>query len=165
MSFVFAVAEGVFRVMEKGCLPTAFPDGGDPTDLEELLSSLEGREVKAVLHHLPPKPPNSTMAGGGACLWPPGACPCGHNKDKGWLYNGVFTGLVRKEGGEWLVGDARLPFEMLPGHRGRFSAVTTGVEVERSPESTEAKELADLLGEAEGLSATLASLQAFMKED
>jgi hypothetical protein len=165
MRFVVVIAEGVFRVMEEGHLPVAFPDGADPKDLEELLSSVEGREVKGLLHHSPPIPPNSTMAGGGACLWPPGSCPCGHNEDKAWLYSGVFVGTVRKEGHDWFIGDERLPFEVLPGHRGRFSAVTTGVKVERSPESTEAQDLSDLLDQAEGLSATLTSLQAFIKED
>lgn len=165
MSFVVVIAQGIFRVMEEGHLPVAFPDGEDPKDLEELLPTLEGREVKALLHHTPPLPPDPSMGGGGACLWPPGMCPCGHNEDKGWLYSGVFEGKVRQEEGVWFVGDVRVPFEMLPGHRGRFSAVTTGVDIKRPPDSAEAMELGDLLGEAEGLGATLASLQAFLKED
>jgi len=164
MDFIVAIAGGIFRVMEGDTLPTAFPDGEDPIPLDDIFEKLSGRAVKLMVHHTPLTPPHTLLPGGGACLWPPGMCPAGHNKDAQWLHRQLLEGVLESRGGKWFVGESQVLFSPLEGHRAQVYLVTTGVSVERPTGSSETADLESLLQQAGDMTSTLESLKSYLGE-
>jgi hypothetical protein len=116
----FLNAEGIF-----GQDSLDFTDQqGEVQALSSLLEPFIGAHVKLSAHFFP-KPPDPLARGGGACLWPDGQCPFGHDADRLRMFRFDGEGqLGRKRDGSWrltsLDGLTINPqLEVLMGHRGR----------------------------------------------
>jgi len=95
--------------------------------VKEVLLPLENKEVDLFLCHKPPNPPQLDRWGGGSCFWQPsGKCPAGHHNLSSVLLRVKERGILVDVRGEWHIRNERglicLPFKMLEGHSGIFTA-------------------------------------------
>ena len=163
--FKAMVAMGVFHVPKGATAPVAYPDGKDPVAVLNGLEAMEGRAVVVSAHYLPSNPPEPTSAGFGGCLMGD-HCATGHAKDPTWMLDFRATGVLRREGFAWFVGDERIPLGLFPGHRGRITMATSDADPIETLEGgiPDATAVDDTIKEAAELEELLRGLQDAVSE-
>ena len=105
-------------------------DGGSPQSVKDLLGDFYRKEASVLITHEHPEPPEFGMPGFGCCLWK-GACPAGHQTDRGWMFLFRAEGKLEFEKDTIKVGDASSPFvEPLAGHLARIVVLRLDIHIE-----------------------------------
>ncbi|MFA6234556.1 MAG: hypothetical protein WC824_10295 [Bacteroidota bacterium] len=154
--------EGLFYRDEKSCL-CAKSMNGEISIVEDILKSIQDKEIQFAMHHLPDFPLDPKRWGGGCCLWEPsGKCPAGHHENPGFLLSIAGKGILRFSDTGWHLitsegEDISIPLHQMEGHTGRIVAVsilefkTTVNPGTLESIGAQAKQLQDTLGQFQEL--------------